>query len=64
MTKTGVHGKFSIYVVKFTTKVSEPVRKWTIVFRSQMHDADIDELNAGNIKMRAPMKRQKQEYNW
>ena len=41
-------------IVTFTTKNSEAVRKWTIVFRSH----DIDQSDAGEIKLAAPENRQ------
>ena len=33
-------------VVDFPTKTSEPVQKWTIVFRSQVHDKNANQMLA------------------
>ena len=36
-----------IHVINFIMEISKPVEKLTIVFRSQIHDKNINQSNAG-----------------
>ena len=53
--------KSQLHLVNITTKTTEQVRKWTIVFRSRILDKNIDQSNAGEKKLVVPMNRQEKK---